>query len=247
MKKIAVIISSRKSVNTGNLIARIEKEFKKQRTDVEFQYVNLYDYAIKTCIGCENCILNDRCPFDDDIAKINDVLINSDGVILSSPVYVENVTGIFKNFIDRNCKWFHRSPMRGKPFITVCTTNGSGLKVTSDYLKTVGTRWGMAFCGELKRNIRNIKDPVESVLVKKFADAVYGGKYPSASTGDIMRFQVQKALACIIDEDREYWQNTGMLARDYFYPVKVNIFKKAIGRGFYKFISGKFNKSTKSK
>jgi len=246
LKKITVILSSRKSINTKELIKRFEYELKKQKKDTEFQYINLHDYDIKICIGCENCILKDSCPFDDDVAVINDILINSDGIILSSPVYVENVTGVFKNYVDRNCKWFHRSPLKGKPFITVCTTNGSGLKVTSAYLKTVGTRWGMAFCGEIKRNIRNIKNPVDENIVDKFIDAVYDGKYLPVSTRDIMSFQVQKALAGIIDKDYEYWEEKGLFTEDYFYPAKINIIKKAIGRSFYKFISSKFSKSTKN-
>jgi multimeric flavodoxin WrbA len=69
-------------------------------------------------------------PIDDDVSKINEKLIQADGIIFSTPVYMENLSGILKTFIDRNYKWCHRSDLLRKPCLCDATTNGSGLENT---------------------------------------------------------------------------------------------------------------------
>jgi multimeric flavodoxin WrbA len=97
---------------------------------IKYEIINLHDYRIDYCKGCETCITQDYCPADDDVSKIDEKLIQADGIIFSTPVYMENLSGILKTFIDRNYKWCHRSDLLRKPCLCDATTNGSGLENT---------------------------------------------------------------------------------------------------------------------
>jgi multimeric flavodoxin WrbA len=96
--------------------------------------------CIKDCIGFKHCILKDDCVLKDDVVQIMDKIKNSDGIILTSPVYLQAVTGKLKTFVDRTCKWFHRPEIYGKPVLIIVTTKGSGFKSTLKYLEKVVTQ-----------------------------------------------------------------------------------------------------------
>jgi len=70
----------------------------------EIEYIKLKDMEINPCTGCYTCWTKTpgECIFKDDMT---DLLLKSrkaDLVVFASPLYVYNVTGIMKNFLDRN-------------------------------------------------------------------------------------------------------------------------------------------------
>ncbi len=85
---------------------------------------------------------------------------NSDGIMLTSPVYLQAVSGKLKTFLDRTCKWFHRPEIYGKPILVIATTKGSGIKSTLQYLKKADIQWGGVNSGTIGRDIQTIKRPV---------------------------------------------------------------------------------------
>lgn len=70
-----------------------------QGADVEAVYLN--DYEIADCVGCEACKTTFECVIRDDMQKIYAKILEADGVVIGSPTYFYNVTGIIKNMIDR--------------------------------------------------------------------------------------------------------------------------------------------------
>ena len=98
MQKIIAINSSKRKINTSGVIKQ-SKEILNNNNNIEVEIINLFDYDIKTCIGCENCLIKGDCIFKDDLADIMDAIKESDGVILTSPVYMENVSGMLKIFL----------------------------------------------------------------------------------------------------------------------------------------------------
>lgn len=63
--------------------------------------VFLADKKIHSCIGCFNCWKEGECVFYDDMPGLIDDFINSDFVVFATPLYVDNVSGLTKNFMDR--------------------------------------------------------------------------------------------------------------------------------------------------
>jgi multimeric flavodoxin WrbA len=62
---------------------------------------------LNSCIACDICKATGECGIYDDMREIEEKLMESDGIIIGSPVYFGNVTSQLKMFIDRT------RPLRG--------------------------------------------------------------------------------------------------------------------------------------
>ena len=85
MKIIGVISSPTKNGNNAVLVREILKSAKNNGAVTE--EIFLADYNIDFCRGCFYCIKNGRCIIRDDFEKLKKKLLDSDGIILGSPVY----------------------------------------------------------------------------------------------------------------------------------------------------------------
>jgi multimeric flavodoxin WrbA len=80
------------------------EEFLKGARDLkaETEHILLSNLKIHHCIGCLSCWTKTPgiCVFHDDMQKIN--LSDSDIILFATPLYVDNISGLLKNFMDRN-------------------------------------------------------------------------------------------------------------------------------------------------
>lgn len=69
----------------------------------ETENIFLAHQQIHHCVACFSCWLRTpgKCALNDDMTGLIPKLYASDLVIFATPVYVDNVTGIMKNFMDR--------------------------------------------------------------------------------------------------------------------------------------------------
>lgn len=115
--------------------------------------INIYDYSIKPCIGCvsdEQRVCRYPCIIeDDDYNMLAKKMLDSDGFIISTPVYWYSVSGVLKNFIDRLTSLENmiihsgRSLLEGKVAGFIATGNDSGVIYTIGYLMTVFNSMGV--------------------------------------------------------------------------------------------------------
>ena len=99
----------------------------------------LAEKDIKPCTGCFDCWNKPegRCPIDDDVAPLLQRIQTADIVVFATPVYLENVSGLMKNFLDRTLPlldpfferdeqgdYRHRRRMEHVPKIAVIATCG---------------------------------------------------------------------------------------------------------------------------
>lgn len=88
----------------GNTQAMVE-EFCKgaEKAGAEVKTVFLAEKEIKGCTGCIACWLKTpgECIFDDDMRELLDKIKGSDLIVFATPLYVDNVSGLTKNFMDR--------------------------------------------------------------------------------------------------------------------------------------------------
>jgi FMN-dependent NADH-azoreductase len=81
------------------------KEFSKgvEQAGAEVENIFLVKQKIQACRGCFGCWVKTpgRCVIKDDMAALTQKFSESDIVVFATPVHVDNVTGIMKNFMDR--------------------------------------------------------------------------------------------------------------------------------------------------
>ena len=130
--------------------------------------INLSDYNISMCTGCDICTTK-PCPLDknDDYTKIEKLIQEHDGVIISSPSYWAGPPGILKNMIDRSRD--NKMPKQlweGKIFSAIAV---SGLRVGGkesviNSLMIFGLAHGMLIVGGIGHPWFNAPFPMGSMM-----------------------------------------------------------------------------------
>ena len=135
--KILSIMGSPKGKGSGYQIVKKIEDRMRALGDVEFEYLFLKDANLKLCTGCYTCLAKgeDRCPLKDDRAEIEQKLLAADGVILSTPMYVLNVSWLMKNFIDRFAYANHRPRFHNQKVMTVVNMGGDNPKTALSLLR----------------------------------------------------------------------------------------------------------------
>ncbi len=236
MKNILIINGSIRKKTTYSLLKRLEPLL--DQCKVEF--LNIGDYNIKPCIGCENCILKGACHIKDDANLILEKLKRADGIILSSPVYLRQISGYVKLLIDRGCSWYHRSPLVGKPIFFVSTTQASGTKATIKYFNDLSVQWGTINTGSLSRNLFNLDKKIADNLLYRFIFFLEdNNKYKyKPSLKQIIEFNTQKVLAInVIPLDKKHWIKHQYVNQPYYYKCNINILKRIVGSIYFKILS----------
>ena len=95
------------------------------RWDAEVAYFDLGDYEMRYCDGCTSCYRTGRCHKDDGLEEVLDVLAASEGLVLGTPTYSSNVSGVMKTFIDRGHFIMERA-LQGRHAVTVATGGNRG-------------------------------------------------------------------------------------------------------------------------
>ena len=137
MKILAICGGMREESNTNKLVKKIAES-----SGCDYELVDMGKIEVKPCTGCSECMMNDgKCPIEDDMQGIYEKLMEADGIILGSPTYYMNVSGVVKCLIDRSLALYYRGvgpqydpempfmgqrPLAGKPGVVVTTVAGAG-------------------------------------------------------------------------------------------------------------------------
>ncbi|RAP44821.1 MAG: flavodoxin [Methanosphaera sp. rholeuAM6] len=99
LKVIGIVGSPRAGGNTEFMVETALKEIEKK--GIKTELITLHDRNIGYCVGCDSCKTTNKCIIEDDMQELTEKVKNADGVIMSSPVYFGDMTGLAKSFIDR--------------------------------------------------------------------------------------------------------------------------------------------------
>lgn len=246
-KRVIALNGSNRKRNTFHLLEALKDKL--ADFDVNMDIINLSEFKINKCTGCEECLRNDICHVNDDSDMIMRKLTEYDGIVLSSPVYMNNVSGILKVFLDRTCKWVHRPELTAIPMMFVATTAGSGLKNALDYMEDVALQWGGIPTNRIGRSIGSIGREIEEKEFDKFVKCLYMDKHKyQPGVKELLNFQIKKILAeKILEKDKEYWEEKEWMDKYYYFDAAVNPIKKATANMFYEILSKKIKKIRKIK
>ncbi len=100
---MGIVGSPRKGGNTDTLVGHVLAGAKSKTAEVEKVY--LQDLNIHPCQGAFSCEVRKRCVLPDDMQSLYEKLHQADGIVIGTPVYVGNASGMLVNFLDR-CRPF---------------------------------------------------------------------------------------------------------------------------------------------
>jgi multimeric flavodoxin WrbA len=146
MKILAVNASPRgKNSNTRQLVHAALLGAAEAGADTE--YLDICEYDIRYCTGCQICYQTGECPIQDDYAEILAKVQTADGLILGSPVYINAITAQLKTFLDRTADLIHCQAFTGKYGIAITTGGGGGTDEVIAYLGSTLQVLGANMCG----------------------------------------------------------------------------------------------------
>lgn len=106
MKFFAINGSPRKTYNTAKLLDKSLEGIKSILPEANVRRIDLYDIPFNGCKSCFACKkINGRhygrCVYKDDFKPILNEIVQADGIILGSPVYLGDLTGNMRCFLER--------------------------------------------------------------------------------------------------------------------------------------------------
>ena len=252
MKIISLAGSYRLDGNTNRILDVIENRLtvlaNENGISIEIERIQLGHSDIRICRGCRACFDRgeEKCPHKDDLLPIMSKLFQADGIIAASPVYVEDVNGIMKNWIDRMAFLCHRPAFAGKTAYII-TTSGMG---TSNHARntilTAFTTWGIKIAGHSRFRMGERMEP--EVIESKYTDesnraaaklfnAVKNHSYAKPTLYSLIAFKVQQVCWQKVSKHQDtfdyyYWDNHGWLQKDckYYTPNKAGFMKVKFAR-----------------
>ena len=116
-KVLGIFGSPRKGGNTERLLEETLKGAEKEGADVE--RLHIVRFHITPCTECLQCLEKGECVIQDDMQKIYPKLLESDIIILASPIFFYGITAWAKALVDRSQalwarKYILKDPSLGK-------------------------------------------------------------------------------------------------------------------------------------
>jgi multimeric flavodoxin WrbA len=245
MKKVTAFVGSGHKRLTHSAVRQLLDDLQ-SFGDVETELVTLSDFHIGTCRGCRLCFDRgeENCPLKDDRDGLIGKIMASDGIVLASPNYSFQASGMMKVFLDRLGFVFHRPRFFGKTFTSIVTQGFFGGKKIVKYLDFVGNALGFNTVPGACFTALDPPTPKETekrdralaVLSRRFHERMNEDPFPAPSMLKLWGFRMGRTNVRLEltekDSDFQYYTDRGWLGSEYFYPVRLNPLKRAAGRYF---------------
>ncbi|EHI97282.1 NADPH-dependent FMN reductase [Clostridium sp. DL-VIII] len=155
MKIIAFVGSPRRDGNTAKIVAAICKGAQENGHDVDVY--NLSEMNIKECVACDACQLEkvEYCINNDKLTDLFPEIAKADCLIVGTPIYMLQVSGITKNFLDRLRPFlkpdFTAKHLPGKKYVTVTCSGApaAAFSNVTEYLKQFFSYFDMENAGNI--------------------------------------------------------------------------------------------------
>jgi len=103
MKAIAINGSPRKNWNTAQLLESALRGA--QDAGAEIEMIHLYEKQYRGCISCFSCRRKNaqpcKCYMNDELSPVLENILAADVLFIGSPIYLGNVTGQTRAFLER--------------------------------------------------------------------------------------------------------------------------------------------------
>jgi len=131
MKVIGIISSPPAKGNGATLVREALRGVEEAGGSIN--EVFLPNYRIEFCRGCGACSRSGRCTIQDDFEEVKELLLEADGIILSSPACGIGACARMKNLFDRLGQYAFLTSTFGGKYVVGLATAGSGAKGLPTY------------------------------------------------------------------------------------------------------------------
>jgi multimeric flavodoxin WrbA len=246
LKIITLISSYRKNGNTARVVQILEEQLRtlaaQNNIQVDFETVFLSHANLQICRGCRVCFDQgeDKCPFQDDLLSIKAKLADSGFLILATPVYVEDVNGIMKLWIDRMAFHSHRPEFGGKTAYILSTSGSGSTSHTLTTMKNALRTWGFSIAGQAtfttgalmkKEEIAALYQEKINRIAAKILHAIHSNMGMKPTFISLLFFRVEQLYyqrhQAEESFDLSYWRGKGWLesTSHYYFKTKANPLK----------------------
>ncbi len=251
MKIVFICSSYREHGNTERILLLLENSLlrlaDRNGVRLETELIPLGREKIRPCHGCRLCF--DRgeeyCPLkDDSMPLIQGKMRQADAVVAAGPVYVEDVNGIMKNWIDRLAFFCHRPAFYGKCAAVLSTSAAGSSNHAVITMANALNAWGFRVVAKEKFRMgalmepeqtaalfENRADKIAAVLFRSIVEqSALKPSFPSRAAFSIRQAYYRKAEAGT--KDYLYWKNNGWLEKTavYFAGRRPNRMKTSCAR-----------------
>lgn len=259
MKIVVINSSGRTKGNTQRLLKVLENELvimaERQHISINIKQVMLSELDIKSCRGCRSCFVRGDCQLKDAVAEIEALISHCDALVLASPVYMEDVNGIMKTWIDRMAFHAHRPSFYDKYSIAISTSGAGASKHSLITMRNALMAWGFHNLGTYKFRMgadmksELVEEKYETKLsdiAKNLINAILNNEVQKPSLYSLVSFKIQQKYYKISDRacalDRTYWEEKGWLNSDasFYQPIKCNPVKRLTASVIGAILSGLF-------
>ena len=147
MQVLIINGSPRKNGVTAAVLHRIEENLR--GAGIEVLFYNLGEVKMSHCTGCNSCYRTGHCYMEDDAELLSKRIEEVDGIVLGSPTYASNVSGLMKDFIDRG-HFVMEQLLHKKYCIAVASGENYGSQDTLKVLKNLVLFSGGRLSGQLR-------------------------------------------------------------------------------------------------
>ncbi|MBU0722602.1 flavodoxin family protein [Patescibacteria group bacterium] len=128
MTKILLISGSPRKGNTDFVLSKIFDGIKNEK-----ELIFLKDKNIQHCTGCLSCHDKPECVIDDDMTQIRAKILGSDIIVIGTPNYFGNISGLLKDFVDRTHPFYKTEALKDKKVILIMVGGGE-IEASQKYL-----------------------------------------------------------------------------------------------------------------
>jgi multimeric flavodoxin WrbA len=242
MKKVIALVASARKKGTDYVIRQFLGKLEAWG-DVETEIITLSEYQVETCRGCQVCFAKGKefCPLEDDLDVLLKKLNAADGVIFATPNYAFQLAAPLKILLERLGYALHRPQFFGKTFTSIVVQGIYGGQEIVKYLDFVGGGLGFntvkGVCiTALQPMTDSEKQKIDAALTRqarKFHTQLTRPAFPIPSLFRLMAFRMGRTSIGLElterDRDYQYYREKGWFESDYYYPVRLGLWRKLVG------------------
>jgi len=218
MEVLGISASPRK--NKSNTLALLKEVLSgAEESGGKTEIVHLCDLKIEFCRHCELCHRTLMvCPIKDDAHVLLTEMLESDGIIFASPVYIDNITGYLKTLLDRSAHFIHCQRLLGKYVGAVATAGGGPQQMVLDYIHHYASVCGAQYVGGVSGVVpisEEVKNEAKEIG-RKIAEAIKNKTEFDQEMKEILsrREYFKRVIEFHKEEwseEYEYWKERGWL------------------------------------